>query len=1071
MLTSHNLKNGKVTANIYVNPLGLRSENAKLYVFNSDRIDTRNILSEYDGNLSLKPFNDFGNFSGKSGLVINDKTKFRIYSVPKDFILPKSYGITEKDKASFTDVTSTFFITTESNGSVSKGYIDFHDRLSNGEIFVIEIETDSDPDKDIVITSDLVVKNNNSISIASYSYSEEIVDDWSEGDGINITFLSVKKSDKNHNPLKGSIFNLKNTDGKYNKVIQDDENNIKNTLFFSDLKAGDYILSEIESPKGYVKTDKISNIHVIEEDGKLKIFAEDNLLQDNELEVINEEETVSIESYKKWENIPKGVKAPDVYFQLMANGIKDGSPRKLNPGENKIIWDNLSEFKDGKNITYDVVEVKEDGSPWKYEGFKGEKQKDEGKESDSWTFTNSYASTSISVKKEWKGGPKETPKVYFMLLKNGIPDELPDSQKNIQEYIGDSLTWKDLPLTDENGEKIHYTVKEVDVNGNEWNEEGWEKGEMTGSGTEEDPFVFENINTEKVEIHLMKIWKGGPAEDHKCPKMELKRSSSENPDAEIVSSAPEITNVSETEFKYVWKDLPKYDEKGNVYIYSVSEKNVTDGKYEGKSKILYGVSGPTGDGSSENPFVITNSYTPGKISVNARKEWAGGEGEERLTVKFRVTADGEKLYEKEIIYPEITAVWNNLNETKEDGKKIIYDVEEVDVPENYEKEPNKTGTGTADDPFVITNRFKPVTITAQKKWTNIPGEMEVNPVFFQLMAGDEPVDSRKEVTEENQLVEWNGLPEYSEGKRIEYKVIEVDKDGNPWKQDGFISYEPIEISPDNWEVVNEYHSRDITAVKKWVGGPEESKDKETVYFELLQNGNPVVFKDGQENPSMYIKETPVIWKNVPLTDADGKEIHYSLKEVNEDGTPWTSPNWKTSNISGSGFSEYPFVIVNQNTEKTEIHAKKKWMGGPVKDYKAPDFILKRSAGEITEEEVKTVPEIIPSEKNPGEFHFIWSELDKYDNDGNEYIYSVEEGGVTDGKYTSDISGIEYQSVKNPSGTGSSENPLIITNTAKIVKIKVTKVWEGIPENMQEPDVFSSLWMGKTKLVHPKNLKE
>lgn len=90
----------------------------------------------------------------------------------------------------------------------------------------------------------------------------------------------------------------------------------------------------------------------------------------------------------------------------MANGIKDGSPRKLNPGENKIIWDNLSEFKDGKNIIYDVVEVKEDGSPWKYEGFKSEKQKDEGKESDSWTFTNSYASTSISLKKEWKGGPK-----------------------------------------------------------------------------------------------------------------------------------------------------------------------------------------------------------------------------------------------------------------------------------------------------------------------------------------------------------------------------------------------------------------------------------------------------------------------------------------------------------------------------------------------------------------------------------------------------------------------------------------------------------------------------------------
>lgn len=51
--------------------------------------------------------------------------------------------------------------------------------------------------------------------------------------------------------------------GNITKIIQDDENNIKNTLFFSDLKAGDYILSEIESPKGYVKSDKISNIHVI----------------------------------------------------------------------------------------------------------------------------------------------------------------------------------------------------------------------------------------------------------------------------------------------------------------------------------------------------------------------------------------------------------------------------------------------------------------------------------------------------------------------------------------------------------------------------------------------------------------------------------------------------------------------------------------------------------------------------------------------------------------------------------------------------------------------------------------
>ena len=165
-------------------------------------------------------------------------------------------------------------------------------------------------------------------------------------------------------------------------------------------------------------------------------------------------EKTEIPVEKKW--LGKALK--EVEVKLLANG-KEVQTVKLNEANSwKHTFKNLPKYdENGKEITYTVKETKVEG----YES------KIEGNAKDGFIITNkNLAKTEVPVEKKWLG--KAVNEIEVKLLANG--QEVQTAKLN--EANSWKHTFKDLPVYDENGKEIVYTVKEVAIEGYESKIEG-----------------------------------------------------------------------------------------------------------------------------------------------------------------------------------------------------------------------------------------------------------------------------------------------------------------------------------------------------------------------------------------------------------------------------------------------------------------------------------------------------------------------------------------------------------------------------------------------------------------------
>ena len=265
---------------------------------------------------------------------------------------------------------------------------------------------------------------------------------------------------------------------------------------------------------------------------------------------------------KKW--LGKALK--EVEVKLLANG-KEVQSAKLNEANSwKHTFKDLPKYdENGKEITYTVKETKVEG----YES------KIEGNAKDGFVITNkNLAKTEVPVEKKWIG--KAVNEIEVKLLANG--KEVQTAKLN--EANSWKHTFKDLPVYDDNGKEIEYTVKEVAIEGYESKIEGNAK----------DGFVITNRNVEKTQVPVEKKWIGKVLKEI---------------EVQLLANGKEIQNVKLNEgnsWKHTFKDLPKYDENGKEITYTVNEVAVEgyDTKIEGNAK----------DG-----FVITNKEKPIKPRV------------------------------------------------------------------------------------------------------------------------------------------------------------------------------------------------------------------------------------------------------------------------------------------------------------------------------------------------------------------------------------------------------------------------------------------------------------------------
>lgn len=452
----------------------------------------------------------------------------------------------------------------------------------------------------------------------------------------------------------------------------------------------------------------------------------------------------------------------------------------------------------------------------------------------------------IKVKKVWDGGTK--PATTIELWRKGYEVEDKESRtidEKVDEFTTDeggegkqSKTFKGLPKHDPSGREFTYYVKEPNIS------EGY-KSSITGSMTEE----FTVTNTyQKIDKEANKVWKGELKEGETRPIIwfKLYRKVEGGEDQEVQDQ--EVEKLENGTTKVTWKDLDRFDENGNEYIYSVKEVNE-----DGEDFV------PEGYKKSEDGLTVTNTKdtvvppTPETktITVKATKIWQGGPAADHGQVDVRLTRKSAKPGSvEEIVKASITIAPNvltnigeNLPIKDEENYLYTYNVVEVGVGSDhiYERNGNmyistveKDYTNSTDDTWVFKvenayqNPQEPENIIAYKKWVNVPNTITKPSVFFQLQRnidGEEPYDVEGQRIEVGNVVNQDGLIEVNFGPQDEadkdgnlytYSVKELDIDGNP-----FVSSD-YDTTVNGLYVLNTYKTKDPDPIP--VPDPEPTPD-------------------------------------------------------------------------------------------------------------------------------------------------------------------------------------------------------------------------------------------------------
>lgn len=424
---------------------------------------------------------------------------------------------------------------------------------------------------------------------------------------------------------------------------------------------------------------------------------------------------------------------------------------------------------------------------------------------------------------------------------------------------------------------------------------------------------------------------------------------------------------------------------------------------------------PVISGTMDTGFTIANNLTLVNVPVN--KVWNDLDDAYRKrpgSVTVHLYANGEDTGKKLVLSD--TNAWmgtfNNLPAYTEANQEISYTVEEDDV-NNYSKDITKQSDGSV----VVENTLEKCSVPVNKVWnklptSTIPAELTVN-----LYRNGEVFDSIVLNEENGWAHTFDGLDVFDgEGNQYNYTVDEVAFDGfDRWVK--IIAGNAI----DGFTIINT-ENIDIPVYKVW----SDSNDADQ-----MRPGSVTVrlLADGKEIDNRILNaenEWESVFENLPrFNEETGKEIKYDLNEdIVFD---------YTTEIAGSAATG--FTVENSHKVKyTSVTARKIWDDDDDQDKIRPASVtlnLMQNGVVFQSHEINA---------DTG-WEYTFSRLPIEDENGNAYIYAIEEADVPDGyesKITRNIDGI-----------------FIVTNShaPSTMDIPVEKGWmasapkEAIPESI------------------------
>lgn len=512
-------------------------------------------------------------------------------------------------------------------------------------------------------------------------------------------------------PVSGNLVSLYRVDDTEKEVLVETTSTISTGKYYftsPQIKPGKYkIVAEI--PEGYTITtkgatpeNKNSKFNL---DGKtdiIEVLGGTNSGWD--MGIYEGTQTIDIKGQKIWnDDINQGEQRPDsILVYLLQNGF-EYSTQKVEPdqeGNWNFIFAGLPEKdKNGKEYQYTLDEEKVNSYEAQIDNT-------------NYTITNTYVEDhkndkiSIPVKKVWEDESNKHQKrptsITVSLLQNKTFYEEQVIEQSDSKLDAWEFEFTELPKYDAQGEEYEYTLVEDEV-------------DLYKAEIDQDMYTItntyiDNLKNDKISIPVKKVWEDESNKRQKRPAS-ITVSLLQNGEVyrELTVDAPE---VSADTWEFVFKELPRYDKKGQEYIYTLKEASVSNYIEE----------------IDQQNYQITNHYTETVqdfFSLSGKKIWVDDENQwkkrpEEITVNLM--RNGSLYQEKKVKQKEDGSdIWSfeflDLPKYDWEGKEWTYTIEEKQVP-FYE---GKVDQGAS----TITNIFKkakPEIPKLEKKRYNLKNE-------------------------------------------------------------------------------------------------------------------------------------------------------------------------------------------------------------------------------------------------------------------------------------------------------------------------------------------------------------
>ena len=622
--------------------------------------------------------------------------------------------------------------------------------------------------------------------------------------------------------------------------------------------------------------------------------------------------------------------------------------RTLNEQNNwKASFTNLDkyDFETQELIKYDAKELDVD------KNYTASYEKNQEKNNITLKITNTlkYESvlTNITANKVWndnenKVGARKS--VTFELYADGV------ATGKTQTATADDWTveFKNVQKYNKDGSEIKYTVIET-TQVEHYNKPAYSNNGLTVTNTID-------YTTFKTSVVATKKWID--PENAKRPEVTINLYQNGSEDVYATYT------LKNGETLHEFTNLPKYDENGNEYLYTVEEAEV-----EGYTPEY-----------SNDTLTITNVINQeNTVTISGKKTWIAPAGTTYPTITIKLYKNGIFENKVELTNGTTNYEFNNLPKYKvdENGQYELdengnvqlnkYTVEE-DAVDGYTSVKAQNGFD-----FINTINQEKITINGTKTWIDPQGTTH-DPITINLLRDGKKINSTT-LANGTTSYEFKDLDRYdlSDGHEYVYKVEEINVKG----------YQTSYAGEYNEQITNTINQEklSINGTKTWID-PQETEHKEITVNLLRDNEkvNSVTLANGTTNYE---------FKDLDKYATDGHIYNYKVEEENVSGY--------TTSYAG----EYNENITNTiNQEKVSINGEKKWVAPTGTKFPTITINLLRDGEKVDSKELVN-----------GTTSYSFENLDRYDLiNGHEYEYTVSEEKVEG--YTTSYSDDKKSTITN-----------------------------------------------------------